>query len=153
MVLATTSQLVRLSRHSVVNYLIKRALSSAEVPCRLEPSLLAHDDKRPLTPCSNGLYLVWDFACRHTLASSHLNMAVSGVGIVTSEAKNRKSSKYSVLSATYCFTPMVIETMGALGDEAFNSVHQLSRRITMVTGERCDTQVSTAASQCCCPAC
>ena len=45
----------RLSRHSAVNDLIKRALSSAEIPSRLEPpSLIRDDGKRPdglsLTP-------------------------------------------------------------------------------------------------------
>ena len=38
----------RLSRHSAVNELIKRALKSAEIPSRLEPkSLNRHDNTRP----------------------------------------------------------------------------------------------------------
>lgn len=131
----------RLSRHSAVNDLIKRGLSSAEVPCRLEPSSLARDDgKRPdglsLTPWSNGRCLVWDFTCPDTLAPSHLDTAVSGPGVVASEAENKKSLKYSSLSATYSFIPVAVETMGALGDEATDFFHQLGRRIATVTGER-----------------
>ena len=67
----------RLSRHSTVNDLIKRALVSAEIPSRLKPkSLSQHDDSRPddlsLIPWSNRKCLAWDFTCPDTLASSHL---------------------------------------------------------------------------------
>ena len=130
----------RLSRHSAVNDLIKRALSSAEIPARLEPPSLARDDgKRPdglsLTPWSNGRCLVWDFTCPDTFAQSHLNTAVSGPGAVASEAEDRKRQKYASLSATYYFVPVAVETMGALGEDAADFIHQLGRRITAVTGE------------------
>ena len=56
------------SRHSAVNYLIKRALAAATIPARLEPSCLSRNDgKRPdgltLVPWSHGRCLVWDFTC------------------------------------------------------------------------------------------
>jgi len=135
----------RHSRHSAVNDLIKRALSSAEIPSRLEPpSLLRNDNKRPdglsLSPWSNGRCLVWDFTCPDTLAPSHLDLAVSGSGMVASEAEYIKKSKYTNLSATYCFVPVAVETMGALGEEATDFIHQLGKRITSVTGERRATE-------------
>ena len=135
----------RLSRHGAVNDIIKRALSSAEVPCRLEPpSLMRDDGKRPdgmsMSPWSNGRCLVWDFTCPDTLAHSHLNSAVCGAGVVAREAEIRKRLKYSSLSAIYCFVPIAIETLGAMGEDAADFIHRLGRRITAVSGERRATE-------------
>jgi len=63
-------------RHSAVNDLIQRALSSANIPSRLEPTgLSCNDGKRPdgltLIPWANGgVYCVILHACSHTLAAS-----------------------------------------------------------------------------------
>jgi hypothetical protein len=107
----------------VVNDLIKRALASADIPARLEPACLSRDDgKRPdgltLMPWTTGRCLVWDFTCCHTLAASFLNKAVLGQGFVANDAEARKTSKYSALAANYTFTPIAIETLGALGSDA-----------------------------------
>jgi len=69
----------RYARHSAVNDLIQRALSSANITSRLEPTGLSRNDgKRPdglsLMPWANGRCLLWDF----TLAASFLNRAVLG---------------------------------------------------------------------------
>jgi hypothetical protein len=55
-------------RHNAVNDLIKRALSSANIPAMLKPHSLCRDDgKRPdgltVMPWANGRCLVWDFTC------------------------------------------------------------------------------------------
>ena len=76
-----------LSRHSAVNELIKRALMSAEIPSKLEPtSLIRQNEKRPdgmsQSSWKNGRCLAWDFTCPDTLASSHLNTAINGPGAV-----------------------------------------------------------------------
>lgn len=135
----------RLSRHSAVNELIKRALMSAEIPSRLEPkSLTQHDERRPdgltLSPWSNGRCLAWDFTCPDTLAPSHLNTAVTGPGLVANDAEKMKRAKYSCLTSTFCFVPVAIETMGALGEEAEGFVYELGGRITEVSGERRATE-------------
>ena len=135
----------RLSRHSAVNELIKRSLSSAEIPSRLEPtSLIRQDERRPdgmsLTPWSNGRCLAWDFTCPDTMAPSHINNAVNGPGVVACEAEEKKRSKYASLSPTFCFVPVAVETLGALGDGAVEMFHELGRRITAVTGERRATE-------------
>jgi hypothetical protein len=120
-------------------------LSSAEVPCRLElHSLMQDEGKRPdgmsMSPWSNGGCLVWDFTCPDILARSHLNSIVCGTGVVVREAEIRKRLKYSNLSATYCFVPIAIETLGAMGEDAADFVHRLGRRITAVSGERRTTE-------------
>ena len=62
-------------RHSSINDIIHRALSSAQVPSRLEPSGLARSDgKRPdgvtMVPWRYGKPLIWDATCPDTLAQS-----------------------------------------------------------------------------------
>ena len=56
------------------------------------------------------------------------------------EAEDHKRLKYSSLSAAYCFIPVAVETLGALGDEAANFLRQLGRRIATVTGEQRATE-------------
>ena len=127
-------------RHNAVNQLIKRALASASVPAMLEPNSLSRDDgKRPdgltVMPWANGRCLVWDFTCSDTLAASHLNRAVVSPGAVADFAERRKSEKYRSLSPFYSFTPIAVETLGALGAEASRFFRVLGQRITAVTGE------------------
>jgi hypothetical protein len=102
------------------------------------------DGKRPdglsLSSWRNGRCLVWDFTCPDTLAPSHWNVAVTGPGVVACEAEVRKKTKYSQLSVMYCFVPIAVETLGALGDDASDFLHQLGRRIANVTGERRATE-------------
>jgi len=38
--------------------------------------------------------------------------------------------------ASYCFVPVVVETLGALRVDGTDFMHQLGRRIAAVTGER-----------------
>ena len=52
------------------------------------------------------------------------------------EAEDRKRLKYSNLAASYCFVQVAVETLGALGVDATDFMHQLGRRIAAVTGER-----------------
>ena len=75
----------RHARHRAVSDLIKRALASADVLARLEPSTLSRDDGKcpdglSTAPWKEGHCLVWDFICPDTLAASHLDRAVSGRG-------------------------------------------------------------------------
>lgn len=135
----------RLARHSAVNDLIKRALASAEIPSRLEPTCLTRTDgKRPdglsLVPWREGKCLVWDFTCADTLAPSHVERASSAPAAVANEAELRKRFKYTSLEAQYVFIPVAVETFGALGDEATSFLTDVGRRIATVTGESRSTQ-------------
>jgi hypothetical protein len=46
-----------------------------------------------------------------------------------------KRLKYTSLSAIYCFVPIAIKTLGAMGEDAADFIHRLGRRITSVSGE------------------
>jgi len=80
--------------------------------------------------------LVWDFTCPDTLAPSHIDLAVSGPGVLACESEVRKRLKYSNLAASYCFVPVALKTLAAVGVDATYFMHQLGRRIAAMTGER-----------------
>ena len=84
-----------------------------------------------MMPWKQGRCLVWDVTCPDTLAPSHLNQAVTGPGVVATAAEVRKRLKYEVISRTYNFSPIAIETFGALGEEAFEFFKDLAARIKL----------------------
>ena len=131
----------RHSRHSALNDIIKRSLATAEIPSRLEPTSLARSDgKRPdgmsMMPWKQGRCLVWDVTCPDTLASSHLNHAVTGAGEVATVAESNKRTKYEEIARTFHFIPIAVETLGALGVDATAFFKDLGSRIKTVTQER-----------------
>ena len=86
-------------RHAAINDILYRALSSAKIPSKLEPSgLLCSDGKRPdgvtMVPWKQGKPLVWDATCPDTLAPSYCDMASTRTGAVAAAAEERKVAKY-----------------------------------------------------------
>jgi len=80
-------------RDTAINSIVNTSLSSAEMPSRLEPRGLSRDDgKRPDGVTSmtwkNGRCLIGlcDVTCPDTLAASYLDTAVTGLGVVATEA-------------------------------------------------------------------
>jgi len=49
---------------------------------------------------------------------------------------NKHKHKYANLAPSFCFVPVAVETLGALGAGAMELLHELGRRITESTGER-----------------
>ena len=88
-----------------------------------------------ILPWANGRCLVWDFTCPDTLAGSHLNRTVLSPSAVANDAEHRKTTKYCSLTSLYRFTPIAVESLGALGDEASAFFGDLGRRIASVTAE------------------
>ena len=85
----------RHQRHAALNDIIKRGLSSAHVPSRLEPTGLDRSDgKRPdgvtLAPWHSGCLLVWDATCPDTLAPSYRAHVTQESGKVAASAEERK---------------------------------------------------------------
>ena len=136
----------RIARHTAINGIIKAALTAAEIPCRLEPQGLARDDgKRPdgvtSMPWRDGRCLMWDVTCPDTLATSYLDKAITGSGVVVTDAEMRKRHKYSTVNdIAYFFQPIAIETLGAFGEAAADFIFDLGRRLKTVsqdTRHRC----------------
>ena len=94
----------------MLNDILHRALSSGNVPSRLEPTTGLDradgkhpDGKRPdgitMVPKSNGRLLVWDAACVDTFATSHLSMTASEVCAAANQVEQTKIKKYSYLTS------------------------------------------------------
>ena len=64
-----------------------------------------------------------------------MNHAVLSPGAVATDAESRKAVKYRSLASLYSFTPVAVETLGAIGQEAFAFFQDLGRRIFANTAE------------------
>ena len=98
-------------RHSQVNDLIKRALSSAHLPSILEPNDVSHSDgKRPdemtVYTCKNGRIMMWGFNCSDTIALSHIKIFSAFPRKLAESAETAKLRKYCNFSAGYEITPI-----------------------------------------------
>ena len=127
-------------RHAAINDILYRALTSARVPSRLEPSGLQRSDgKRPdgvtLIPWKNGKPLVWDATCPDTLAPSYRDIATANAGAVAAKAEDGKVAKYLSLDPNHSFVPVAVETLGVIGPKSMAFLKDLSHRIKQRTGE------------------
>ena len=114
---------------------------SAGIPSTLEPSGLSRSDGKRL----DGLTSVpWSHACKiidldviipDTLASSYCPLVVSKAGAVAARAESLKESKYQQLALLYLFSPLAIESLGAIGPKSWNFLTDLGRRIKRYSGE------------------
>ena len=86
-------------------------------------------------PWSSGCLLVWDATCPDTFAISYRAQATSEAGRVAESAEDRKAEKYRGLPASHSFTPVAIETLGAIGPRSMLFLRDLGRRIALESGE------------------
>ena len=117
-----------------MNDIIKQSLSAAHVPSRLEPTGLLRSDGRrldgaTLAPWKSGCLLVWDVTCPDTFALSYRAHATQEPGKVAATAEERKSEKYRGLPPGHMFSPIAIETLGAIGPKSLPLLKDLGRRI------------------------
>lgn len=134
----------RISRHSCLNDLIKRALSSIDVPSVLEPvGMFRSDGKRAdgmsLIPWRRGRPLVWDASCSDTLATSYLDFSCKKSGETARLSENAKRKKYMEISKNYFFVPFCVETFGPWGNEAKDFVKELGAKLLIKSNEKKST--------------
>ena len=130
----------RHSRHAAVNDIVKRLLESAKIPCHLEPTgLFRSDGKRPdgtsIVLWKGGKVLVWDATCPDILAPFYSTLAVREAGAVAADAEYKKNQKYSHLSSSHCFVPVVVETLRVFGKEARRFFREVAQRMKLATDE------------------
>src|SRR6218665_863772 len=92
----------RSMRHHVVNDILWRALTKAEIPSTREPTeLFRADGKRQdgatLVPWERGKYLAWDATIVHTCATSYITHQSGKGESAAVQAANRKTLKYEGL--------------------------------------------------------
>jgi hypothetical protein len=130
----------RSSRHSELNNIDSRTLSSNHVNNKLEPSgLVRTDGKRPdgmtKIPWKRGRCLLWDVTCVDTLAPSYVSETSKTAGAAAEKAEKKKDSKYAPLTRDYLFAPIGVGTLGSWGEGARTFFRELSQRLRATTGE------------------
>jgi hypothetical protein len=90
-------------------------------------------------PWLRGRCLLWDATCPDTLAPSHLHQSAAASGAAAALAERKKNDKYQVLSITYEFVPVVIETLGSWGESGLALVSEIGRRMAVITGDQRST--------------
>ena len=137
-------------RHSALNDIIHRFLSTAHIPsCREPTGMYCSDGKCPdgisLEPWKQGKVLVWDATRPDTFAPSHLPSAAMSSGTVAqqeeraqrpSNCSRAKRAKYAHLDASHHFVPVAVETSGVLGPEALQLFRDLGHRLREATREQ-----------------
>ena len=124
-------------RHSSINDLLHRALSSTQVSSRLEPSGLTRSDgKHPdgvtMVPWKNGKPFLWDTSCPDTLVLSYCLHATSSAGAVAGMAEEKKICKYSCLAPTHT----IMRDTGRMLLALARCFRKLAARMRQQSGER-----------------
>jgi hypothetical protein len=131
----------RFSRHTEINSIINRFLTSIHVNSTLEPNGLSRDDgKRPdgmtLIPWNKGQPLVWDVTVVDTLADSYILKTSEISGFVAEMTCKRKHSKYSsIISSNYVFKGLAFETLGPWCKKAINFINVIGNRLIAESGD------------------
>jgi hypothetical protein len=129
------------SRHTEINSIINRSLTSIHVNSTLEPNGLSRDDgKRPdgmtLVPWIKGQPLVWDVTVVDTLADSYVLKSSEVSGFAAEMACKRKHSKYSsIISSNYVFKGLAFETLGPWCKEAIDFINVIGNRLIAESGD------------------
>ena len=131
----------RLPRHSALNDIIKRALSSAGFNAVLDPvGLDCRDGKRPdgmtVFPFSRGKCLILDFTCADSFSSSALAQTATEPGSASRSAEVCKNHRYEGLCDRYIFQAIAIETSCVFGRDTNAFISRLGHMATTISGER-----------------
>ena len=138
----------RHSRHSRINYIIKRSLGAADYNARLEPENLCNaegatglvPDGVTMQTYRNGKCLIWDYTCHDSLAPTYIKKWSSKIaGKVAEEAEKTKIAKYSAMSNDFYMVPICVETLGAWGPSGHKFIKELGRVIASKTQEKRST--------------
>ena len=110
----------RLPRHSTLNDIIKRALSSAGFNAVLEQvGIDRGDGKRPdgmtVFPFSREKCLIWDCTCVDSFSPSALALTATEPGSASRSAEVRKNLMYEGLYDRYILQAIAIETSNVFG--------------------------------------
>lgn len=130
----------RKARHEIINDLIKRALTSCDIPSIREPSGCDRNDgKKPdgltIIPWKRGKPLVWDFTCGDTVCKTYIKSTCKRAGGAAKCRECVKTTKYSSLGNRFCFVPVAIETLGTWGDEGRKLIDEIGKKLAEKTGE------------------
>lgn len=135
----------RHQQHAELNQIIKRGFTAAKVPFKLEPTSLSRSDgKKPdgvtVTPWKHNYFLTWDTTFPDTFAPSYRVQATQGPGLVAAAAEESELDAYKDLPHSHTFTPVAVETLGAIGPQSISFLKELGERIFIETGNHKSTK-------------
>jgi hypothetical protein len=138
--LSCSKSSARFSRHTEINSIINRSLTSIHVNSTLELNGLSRDDgKRPdgtLVPWIKAQPLVCDVTIVDTLADSYVLKTSEVSGFAAEMACKRKHSKYSsIISSNSVFKGLVFETLGPWCKEAIDFMNVVGNRLIAESGD------------------
>ena len=113
----------RLSRHSSLNNILKRALTSSDIPSILEPAGISRSDgKRPdgltLVPWREGKSLIWDSTCVDTVALLICLPPLRSQDLLQKVPHATSLTNTHILPTNFIFVPFAVETLGPWCREA-----------------------------------
>jgi hypothetical protein len=128
----------RFSRHTEINSIINRSLTSIHVNSTLEPNGLFRDDGKrsdgmTLVPWIKGQPLVWDVTVVDTLADSYVLKTSEVSGFAAEMTCKRKQSKYS--SSNYIFKGLAFETLAPWCRETIDFINVIGNRLIAESGD------------------
>jgi hypothetical protein len=138
--LSCTRSAGRQMRHSNINDIISRALTTAGIPNVREINGLGITDaKRPdgmtLIPFARGQAMIWDVTVSDLFASSYVAAAAKNPGETANAAEIRKVNKYNELASSYLVQAIAFDTMGVPGKDTRALMKDLGKRLQLATGE------------------
>ena len=131
-------------RHNLINDIIWRAMTRAQIPSTKEPpGLLRSDGKKPdgvsLIPWSRGRCLTWNVTVPDTVAASHINRTCQFASSAAEQAAVNKHRKYVQLMHSHDFVAVAVETFGSWSVEGLAFVNELGKRCSAVSGDDRET--------------
>ena len=78
---------------------------------------------------------MWNATCPDTFAPSYSSHATLAAGEVAALSEEIKVAKYNGLPVTHYFTPMAIETLGAIGPKSLVFLKELGWRARWQSGD------------------
>ena len=88
-----------------------------------------------IIPWQGGKPLVWDATVVTPLASSYVDRAATGAGVVSDLAADRKLDKYSSLSSAYTIQPIAVDNFGGFSTSTTSFLSELGRRLSSVSND------------------
>ena len=79
--------------------------------------------------------MAWDVTVASTCAVTYIQSSASVAGSAAESAAIRKVAKYSELPASLRFMPIAFKSQGQINAEAASFLKDLSRRISIVSGD------------------
>ena len=124
----------------MINDIIKRALTSADLPSQLEPVGLTRSDEKRVdgvtpVPWFRGASLAWDATVVDALAPSNILRCSNHPGSIVIAAEERKATRYQELTDRgYIFQPIAFEVQGRAGPSTEKLLFDLGKRLIKEEG-------------------